>query len=61
MAHIILPLLLALGWSEQLLAVEWQKIDLAAFGSTPTTAKTCVLVCEAEGLGHGLQDVLTRR
>ena len=27
----MLPLLLALGWSEQLLAVEWKKIDLAAF------------------------------
>jgi hypothetical protein len=55
-AHMILPLLLALGWSEQLLAVEWNRIDLTAFAETPTTKETCVLVCEAKGLGHGLQD-----
>ncbi|MCK4373692.1 MAG: hypothetical protein KAX19_00145, partial [Candidatus Brocadiae bacterium] len=57
-AHMILPLLLALGWSEQLLAVEWHRIDLAGFAETPTTEETCVLVCEAKGLGHGLQDIL---
>jgi len=55
-AHMILPLLLALGWSEQLLAVEWHRIDLAAFAETPTTEQTCELVCEAKCLGHGLQD-----
>jgi hypothetical protein len=57
-AHIVLPLLIALGWSEQLLAVEWQKIDLAAFWKTPTTPETCVLICEAKKRGRGLQDVL---
>jgi hypothetical protein len=57
-AHMILPLLLALGWSEQLLAIEWNKIDLAAFCETPTTSDTCVLVCEAKEMRHGLQDVL---
>ena len=56
-AHMILPLLLALGWSEQLLAVEWRKIDLAAFWATPTTPEHCILVCEAKSSGHGLQDV----
>ena len=56
-AHIVLPLLLALGWSEQLLGVEWKKIDLAAFWETPTTEKNCVLVCEAKKRDHGLQDV----
>jgi hypothetical protein len=56
-AHTVLPLLLALGWSEQLLAVEWKKIDLAAFRMTPTTANHCVLVCEAKTRHHGLQDV----
>lgn len=57
-AHIILPMLLALGWSEQLLAVEWRKIDLAIFSGTPTDRQHCRLVCEAKGMGHGLQDVL---
>ena len=57
-AHIILPLMLALGWAEQLLAVEWHKIDLAAFWDTPTDEERCKLVCEAKIMGHGLQDVL---
>ena len=59
-AHMILPLLLALGWSEQLLGVEWNKIDLAAFSNTPTTEEQCVLVCEAKVLWHGLQDTFTQ-
>lgn len=54
-SHMILPLLLALGWSEQLLAVEWHKIDLAAFSRTPTTKENCCLLCEAKELEHGLQ------
>lgn len=57
-AHMVLPLLLALGWSEQLLAVEWQRVDLAAFSGTPTTSDRCVLVCEVKASGHGLQNVL---
>ncbi len=57
-AHMVLPLMLALGWSEQLLAVEWRRIDLAGFSGTPTTEERCIFVCEAKGLGHGLQNVL---
>lgn len=57
-AHMILPLLLALGWSEQLLAVEWKKIDLAVFTHTPTDAAACGLVCEAKGMDSPLQDVV---
>lgn len=57
-AHMILPLMLALGWSEQLLAVEWKKIDLAVFTHTPTDASSCGLVCEAKGMGHALQETV---
>lgn len=57
-AHMILPLLLALGWSEQLLSIEWNKIDLAAFWGTPTTSENCTMVCEAKVLGHGLIEAL---
>ena len=59
-AHMILPFLLALGWSEQLLAVEWHEIDLAAFWGTPTTKENCCVLCEAKGLGHGLQNIFTQ-
>lgn len=57
-AHMILPLMLALGWSEQLLAVEWRKIDLAVFTHAPTTPASCGLVCEAKGMDNPLQDVV---
>jgi hypothetical protein len=57
-AHMVLPMLLALGWSEQLLAVEWKKVDLAAFRTTPTTAEECVMLCEAKGMWDGLQGTL---
>ncbi|MFN3167786.1 MAG: hypothetical protein ACE37H_12055 [Phycisphaeraceae bacterium] len=54
-AYMALPMLLALGWSEQLLGIEWKKVDLAAFRKTPTTPDNCVLVCEAKGMKSGLQ------
>lgn len=57
-AHMILPLMLALGWSEQLLAIEWKKIDLAVFTHTPTDASTCGLVCEAKGMDSPMQEVV---
>ncbi len=53
-AFMVLPMLLSLGWSEQLLAVEWNRIDLAVFRRTPSLAENCVMVCEAKGMGHGL-------
>lgn len=56
-AHMVVPLLLALGWSEQQLAVEWRNIDLAAFWGMPSVDH-CVLVCEVKGRGRGLQDVI---
>ena len=57
-AYLILPLLLGLGWSEQLLAVEWQKVDLAGFSSTPSTNNNCTLVCEAKHMWHPLMPAL---
>jgi hypothetical protein len=59
-AHVVLPFFNALGWSEQLLAIEWNKIDLAAFSGTPTTSANCVLICEAKGQGQGLRDVINQ-
>jgi len=55
-AHLVLPIMMALGWSEQQLAVEWHRIDMAVFKKTPTDEKHCTLVCEAKGRGGGLQD-----
>ncbi|WP_409292728.1 hypothetical protein [Peribacillus sp. SCS-37] len=47
-AHMIVPLMLGMGWSEQLLAIEWKKIDLAFFNTVPTDPKSCFMICEAK-------------
>lgn len=47
-AHMIAPLMLGMGWSEQLLAIEWKKVDLAFFKGTPTTKDNCIMICEAK-------------
>jgi hypothetical protein len=59
-AHIIVPLLLALGWSEQLVGLEWNKVDLVLFDRTPTTVDNCVVICEAKRPGRGLDEVLAQ-
>ncbi len=59
-AHLVLPMMQALGWSEQQLAIEWHKIDLAAFLRPPTDEKSCVLICEAKKFKHGLQNVVAQ-
>ena len=55
-AHMIVPLMLGLGWSEQLLAVEWKHVDLAFFDRTPTAEENCAIVCEAKTRGRALKD-----
>jgi len=53
-SHVILPIFLGLGWSHQQIAVEWKKIDMAFFKTTPTRPDSCVMVLEAKGLGKPL-------
>jgi hypothetical protein len=57
-AHTTVPLMLALGWSEQLLVVEWKHIDLAFFDRTPTDAQHCVMICEAKRPHKSLESAL---
>jgi len=57
-SHMILPVFLGLGWSHQQIAVEWHKVDLAFFKTTPTTPDNCVMVLEAKGFGRGLGDTV---
>lgn len=53
-SHMIIPLMFGLGWSEQLLAVEWKRIDLALFDRIPTDKSSCIAVLEAKSPGKGL-------
>ncbi len=57
-AHMILPLMMGLGWSEQLLAVEWKKVDMAGFKSLPRANHNCILICEAKHMWHPLMPAL---
>ncbi len=57
-SHVTLPIFLALGWSHQQMAVEWNRVDIAFFKATPTSAENCVMVLEAKGLGQALSEVL---
>jgi len=57
-AHMTVPLMLALGWSEQLLAVEWGHVDLAFFEKTPTEERHCIMICEAKRPRKPLESAL---
>jgi hypothetical protein len=59
-SHMVLPLLLALGWSHQQIAVEWKRVDVALFLKTPTNAANCVGIIEAKGIGQSLGDVFSQ-
>jgi len=50
-AHLVVPLLRALGWQPERIAVEWKKIDVALFRSLPRTPKNVSLVLEAKKMG----------
>lgn len=53
-AHFIVPFLRALGWPQELIAVEWRRIDVALFETLPRTPESCRFVIEAKRLGTGL-------
>jgi len=53
-AHFIVPFLRALGWPQELIAVEWRRIDVGLFETLPRTPEYCLFVIEAKRLGTGL-------
>lgn len=59
-SHVILPLLLGLGWSHQQIAVEWNKVDIAFFKTASTKPADCVMLLEAKGLGKPLKNVFSQ-
>jgi len=46
-AHFVVPLLRALGWPPERIALEWHEIDVALFSALPRTPATCRFVIEA--------------
>ena len=54
-AHFVVPFLRALGWPQELIAVEWRRIDVALFASLPRSPENCRFVIEVKRLGTGLE------
>lgn len=53
---LIIPLLLALGWSEQRLKIEWNNIDIAFFEEPycKNVNSECIIILESKRLWEGL-------
>lgn len=55
LTYMVAPLLLALGWSEQQVAIEWNQMDLVLFRELPRERENCCLVVETKPLGSALR------
>ncbi len=53
-AHFVVPLLRALGWPIQNIAMEWHRIDVSVFENIPRTPENCRLLFEVKRLGQGV-------
>jgi hypothetical protein len=56
--HLIVPLLRALGWPPERIAVKWRQIDVSTFKALPRTPDNCHLVIEAKRIGAGVEGAL---
>ena len=57
-AHFVVPLLRALGWPMERIAVKWHYIDVAVFRALPRIPENCHFVIEAKRLGAGVEGAL---
>jgi hypothetical protein len=51
-AYLVAPLLRALGWTPQRMAIEWNRVDLALFERLPRGDDTLQVVVEAKKMGN---------
>jgi len=58
LVHFVVPLFRSMGWPQELLAVQWNHVDLAVFRSLPRVPQNCCLVVEAKRLGVGAESAL---
>lgn len=52
LAYLVVPLLRALGWTPQRMAVEWNHVDLALFDQLPRSDNTLRVVVEAKKMDN---------
>jgi len=57
-AHFCIPLLRALGWSKELIAVKWHYVDITLFERLPRRPENCRLVIEAKRFDTGFEAAL---
>ena len=51
LTYLVVPLLRALGWTRQKMAIEWKKIDIALFSQLPRTEQNLNIVVEVKKKG----------
>ncbi len=51
-SYLVVPLLRALGWTPQRMAIEWHHVDIALFSSLPRSPETTSVVVEAKKKGN---------
>jgi hypothetical protein len=56
--HFVLPLLRALGWPPERIAIKWHYVDVTLFRALPRVPVNCHLVIEAKRLGAGVEGAL---
>ncbi len=59
-AHYIIPLLRALGWPVERIALEWHGVDVALFRRLPRNLENCHLIVEAKRIGVGVEGALAQ-
>jgi hypothetical protein len=57
-AHFTIPLLHALGWSKELIAIKWRWVDVTLFDRLPRQPENCRLVIEAKRFDTGFEAAL---
>jgi hypothetical protein len=56
--HYVVPLLRALGWPVERIAVKWRYVDITLFRALPRTPENCAFIIEAKRLGAGVEGAL---
>lgn len=51
-AYLVIPLLRALGWTPQKMAIEWSRVDIALFDKLPREDENLIAVVEAKRKGN---------
>lgn len=58
LAHYVAPMLGALGWPIERIAIKWRYIDVSVFRALPRIPPNCHFIVEAKRLGGGVEGAL---